>query len=98
MTINIQFVKMPASEALMGRTEKRLQKLSKKYDWIIKAEVFFKLGKDVVNNNICEIELSLPGPKIFAASKEKTFEMALKETLLDVGRQLKKRKETVYNH
>jgi len=97
MTILIQFVKMPTSEALMAQTEKRFKKLANKYNWIIKAKVFFKLGKDVSGNKICEIELSLPGPKIFAASKERTFEMALKESLSDVERQLKKRKETVYN-
>jgi putative sigma-54 modulation protein len=89
---------MPTSEALTAFTEKRLQKLSQKYSWLINAEVYYKLENDNMGKKICEIELSLPGPKIFAISKEENFELALKKTLSDVDRQLRKRKETAYNH
>jgi len=100
MTISIQYVKMPTSEALTAFTEKRLNKLAAKYSWLISANVYFKLEKekDALGKKICEIELSLPGPKIFASSKEDNFEVAVKETLNDLSRQLKKRKETTFNH
>ena len=98
MTISIQFVKMPTSEALTAFTEKRLKKLADKYQWLIHAEVYYKLENDTKGKRICEIELSLPGPKIFALSKEDNFELALKNSLKDVDRQLKKRKETSFNH
>jgi putative sigma-54 modulation protein len=99
MTISIQYVKMPTSEALTAFTEKRLNKLAAKYSWLISANVYFKLEKekDALGKKICEIELSLPGPKIFASSKEDNFEVAVKETLNDLSRQLKKRKETTFN-
>jgi putative sigma-54 modulation protein len=42
--------------------------------------------------NICDMEVSLPGPKLFATSNEKNYEMAIKETISDIERQLKKRK------
>ena len=99
MTINIQYVKMPTSETMTAYIEKRLNKLGVKYDWIINANVFLKQENNVVGNkDICEIELSLPGPKIFASSKEKNFETAVKETIKDLSRILKKRKATFNQH
>ena len=99
MTINIQYVKMHTSETMTEYIEKKLNKLGKKYDWIITANVFLKQENDVTGNkDICEIELSLPGPKIFASSKEKNFETAVKETLKDLSRILKKRKSTFNQH
>ena len=100
MTISMQYVKMPTSEALTAYTMKRLDKLASKYHWLINATVHFKVEKeqDPHAKKICEIELSLPGPKIFAQSKEKNFEMAVKETMSDLERQLKKRKETTFHH
>ena len=98
MTIQIQFVKMPDSESMTGYTIEKLQKLSEKYSWLIKANVFFKIDKDTAGvDKVCEIELSAPGPRIFAASKEKNFEMAVKETISDLERQLKKRKAKFTN-
>ena len=46
MTVNIQFVKMPTSDAMHAYTMKKLEKISKKYDWLIKADVYFKLEND----------------------------------------------------
>ena len=99
MTINIQYVKMPTSEAMNEYVEKKLQKLAEKYEWLIRAEVSFKMENNVYGKgNICEIEVSLPGPKIFASSKDASFEAAAKETLLDLERQLKKRKAKMTTH
>jgi putative sigma-54 modulation protein len=98
MTISIQFVKMPTSEALASYTEKRVQKLATKYSWLINADVSFKMGPDAIKDKVCEIELSLPGPKIFASSKEENFETAVNNTISDLNRQLRKRKETTFNN
>ena len=100
MTVDFQFVKIPVSEALKEYTTKKLQKIETKYNWVIHTEVFFKIENDALGEKICEMELSLPGPKIFASSKEKNFEMAVKETILDIQKQLKKRKELTFraNH
>lgn len=93
MKVAIQFVNMPTSEAMESYTNNKLEKLAKKYDAIINANVFFKkenspekLGK------ICEMELSLAGPRIFASSNEKNYELAVKHTISDLEKQLKKRK------
>ncbi len=99
MTINIQYLKMPTSESMNDYVEKKLEKLGDKFDWIIRAEVIFKLENNVYGKgNICEIELSAPGPRLFASSKGETFEAAAKETILDLQRQLKKRKAKITTH
>ncbi|MBX2828302.1 MAG: HPF/RaiA family ribosome-associated protein [Flavobacteriaceae bacterium] len=99
MQISIQYVKMPHSETMTEYTIGKLQKLSKKYEWLISANVHFKTGQEATGvNKVCEIELSAPGPRIFATSKEKNFEMAVKETISDLERQLKKRKAVFTPH
>lgn len=99
MTISIQFVKIPTSEALTTYATKKIQKLGDRYDWIINADVFFKIDKnDSRIAKICEVELSAPGPRIFASASEKNFEMAVKETVSELGKQLKKRKAIMTHH
>lgn len=94
MTVNFQYVNTDVSETLSQYTEKRLQKLGDKYEFIISAQVYFKHNdKDYDKGKICNIELSLPGPRIFATSNERTYEMSVNETIRDLKRQLDKRKE-----
>ena len=91
MTINIQYVKMLTSETMNEYVKKKLNKLGTKFDWVINANVFFKLENDPKGEgHICEIELSIPGPKIFASSKEKNFELAAKNSIKDLTKQLEK--------
>jgi len=99
MTINIQYVHMATSEAMNEYVTKQLKKLGKKYDWIIAAKVHFDHEiKTKTKGKICKIELSLPGPRIFATSNEKNYELAVKETIKDLVIQLKKRKQVFNTH
>ena len=100
MTINIQYVHMATSEAMNEYVTKRLNKLTKKYDWIINAKVNFRVERDSKKQNgrVCKIELSVPGPRIFAESYEGTYEKAIKNTISDLESQLKKRKKTFQTH
>ena len=99
MTINIQYVHMATSEAMNEYVTKRLKKLGKKYDWIIGAEVHFEVEhKDKTTGKICKMELSAPGPRIFAAANEDNYEDAVKHTIKDLEKQLKKRKEIFKTH
>ncbi len=96
--LNIQYVKMKTSESMSAYVTKMLQKISKKYQWVIRTEVYFKMENDPTEKgHICEMEVSLPGPKIFATSNENNFEMAVKETIKDIETQLKKRKAKFTN-
>lgn len=99
MTINIQYVQMSTSEAMNAYVTGKLNKLGKKYDWIMHADVHFGHENDPKGlGRICKMELSLPGPRIFAASNEKNYELAVKKTIKDLEVQLKKRKKTFSPH
>ncbi|MDY7396561.1 HPF/RaiA family ribosome-associated protein [Aureibaculum sp. 2210JD6-5] len=99
MEVIVQFVKMPTSETMETFVKERLEKLEKKYDWIIKADVSYKLENDPTGKGkICDIRLSIPGPRIFATSDEKSWEAATDETIRDLEIQLKKRKAIMATH
>ncbi|MDT7830051.1 HPF/RaiA family ribosome-associated protein [Pricia sp. S334] len=93
MTIEIQYVRIPTSESLDALATKKLNKLAQKYDWLIRAQVHFKLENvPAGNGKICEIELSAPGPRLFAKSSSDDFEKSLAETVKELEGQLRKKK------
>lgn len=98
MQKTIQFVHTDTKKELHDLTIDKLDNLAEKYDWIIRGDVFFKEEKDTTRGRgkICEIRLSVPGPRLFAESDEVSFEAALAETLDDIERQLKKHKAKMY--
>jgi len=99
MNIIIQYVNMDSSDSLSEFTTGKLEKLAKRYDWLITCDVIFKQDNNQKEQGkICNMELSLPGPRIFATSTESNFELAVKETISDLDIQLKKRKETFSTH
>jgi len=99
MTINIQYEHMATSEAMDAYVTEKLGNLANKYDWVISAEVHFKVEHDPKGKGkICKMELSAPGPRIFATSNEGTYENAVKKTIKDLEKQLKKRKQTFTQH
>ena len=99
MTINIQYVHMATSEAMNAYVTEKLENLANKYDWVINAQVHFEVEKDPKGKGkICKMELSAPGPRIFATSNEAQYEVAVRETIKDLERQLKKRKEVYKTH
>jgi len=96
MIVNIQFLDMPTSEAMTEYIMGKLGKLGDKYDWVISANVSIEKRNDPKGEGkVCKIELSMPGPRIYAESDEKNYELSVKETLKDLETQLKKRKEVM---
>lgn len=94
MKINIQFIGMPTSEALETYTLKKLEGLVNKFENVIRIDVFFKYENSPNElGRICEMEVSIAGPRIHASSNEKNYEMAVKHTISDLEKQLKKRKK-----
>ncbi len=99
MIVNFQYVGLDVSTSLSAFTEEKLEKLFNRYDFLISAAVHFKQDeKDHTKGKICNVELSLPGPRIFATSNERNFEVSVRETISDLERQLKKRKEVYKTH
>ena len=99
MTVNFQYVNTDKSDTLSEFITEKLDKLANKFEFIIAAQVYIKHDdKDHEAGKICNIELSLPGPRIFANSNEREYELAVTETINDLTRQLKKRKEVFKTH
>ncbi len=94
-----EFVSIDKSESLEAFTQKKLDKLENKYDWIVRANVFFKLDENQKPDGyICEIKLSAPGPQIFAQSNENSFEASVAATVKDLEKQCEKRKAKMSTH
>lgn len=99
MEVHIQFIKMPISESLQDFIQQKLNKLHKKYDSLIKAQVYIKYENDPTpKGKICEIVLSQSGPQIFASSNEDNYQLAVKNTISDLEKQLSKRKQIMLSH
>ncbi|MDG5492340.1 HPF/RaiA family ribosome-associated protein [Psychroserpens sp. SPM9] len=97
MNVNFQYVDVDVSDTLSAFTEEKLSKLFNRYEFVVGADVFFKKDPNEPENNaICSIRLSLPGPRLFATSNEKKYEVAVRQTISDLERQLKKRKAVVF--
>lgn len=94
-----EFVNIDKSENLETFTQKKLDKLENKYDWIVRANIYFKRDENQKPNGyIAEMRLSAPGPEIFAQSNENSFEAAIAETVSDLERQCSKRKAKMSTH
>lgn len=100
MNINFEYDQVSANERLEGMVEEKLNKLLDKYDFIIRADVFFKKENTSSPETglICNIRLSIPGPRLFAEASHDSFEASIAESINDLERQLKKRKAKMKSH
>tara|TARA_R110000868_G_scaffold157599_1_gene384972 strand:- start:8114 stop:8413 length:300 start_codon:yes stop_codon:yes gene_type:complete len=93
METTIQFVNTEKNKIAENLVLEKLDQLYKHFDWIIRAKVFFKEEKDTKGKGkLCDINMSCPGPQIFATSNKETLEAAVAETIRDLTVQLNKRK------
>ena len=95
MEIIYEYVNVSASDRLESFAQEKLDQLVKKYDFVIRADVFLKKENTTSEENAhhCGIRLSAPGPRLYAKSDEGSFTEAIAETVRDLEDQLRKRKE-----
>lgn len=95
MQIIYEYHDIVQSDRLEQVAKEKLYNLEKKYDMIIRADVFFKEENTSSNETgkICNIRLSLPGPRLFAEASHEDFVSSIAESVNDLERQLRKRKE-----
>lgn len=100
MTINFEYDDVSASKRLEELATKRLNKLVDKFDFIVRADVFFKTENtsSPETGMICNIRLSAPGPRLFSDSSNSSFEAAIAKSASDLERQLEKRKDKMKSH
>lgn len=100
MDINFEYDDVQASPRLEELATAKINNLVDKYDFIIRADVFFKTENTSSDETgmICNIRISAPGPRLFAEASHDSFEASIKESVNDLDRQLKKRKEKMKSH
>ncbi|QHI35107.1 hypothetical protein IMCC3317_04530 [Kordia antarctica] len=100
MNIIFEYHDVTASESLEEFATEKLNKLAEKYDMVIRADVFFKTENTTSDETgmICNIRLSLPGPRLFAEASHAKFRDSVSESVNDLERQLRKRKEKMARH
>ena len=83
-----------ASERLETIVHEKLEHLGTKFPFVHRADIFFKKeNRSDGKEQICDIRLSMPGPRLFASSNEESFESAIAETFRDLNSQLEKKKD-----
>lgn len=96
MQIVFEYHNVSRSERLETIVMEKLEHLGQKCDFVHRDDVFLKTeNRSDDEEQICDIRLSMPGPRIFASTNAKGFESAISETVRDLEDQLRKRKETI---
>lgn len=94
MEINIKAIKFDATDKLQEYVQKKVSKLDKFCDDIIKVEVSLKVVKpETAMNKQAGVKILLPGDELFADKVCDTFEEAVAESLAALEKQLARYKE-----
>jgi len=94
MQIIFEYHDVSASDRLEALAKEKLEELQTKFDFVHRADVFFKTqNRSDDAEQICDIRLSMPGPRLFASTNAETFVAAISETVKDLEDQLRKQKE-----
>ncbi len=100
MNINFEYDDVKASNRLEIMAAEKLDKLMDKYDFIVRADVFFKKENtsEPSTGKICKMRLSAPGPRLFSEASHSSYEASIAEAINDLERQLSKRKAKMRTH
>ncbi|WGD34511.1 ribosome-associated translation inhibitor RaiA [Olleya sp. YS] len=99
MDINFEYDNVKASADLEQYTSEKVQKLANKYEFIVRADVFFKVEQTGNNTGkIAGIRLSAPGPRLFAEDNNESLHKSVSEVVNQLERQLSKRKGKMKTH
>ncbi len=94
MNLVINSIRFDASDSLKSFIEKKVQKLERYFDGIIKAEVFLKIVKpEVSENKHVELRLNVPDADLFAEKTADTFEEGVDLAIEALKKQMLKYKE-----
>ncbi|NHF60995.1 ribosome-associated translation inhibitor RaiA [Flavobacteriaceae bacterium TP-CH-4] len=94
MQIIFEYHDVSASDRLESVATEKLNHLQTKFDFVHRADVFFKkVNRSDDKEQVCDIRLSMPGPRIFASTNAVSFESAIAETIRDLEDQLRRHKE-----
>ncbi len=95
MVAQINAIHFEASERLEQFIQKKVDRLYRRFDWILAVEVNLRVVKpETANNKECGILIQVPNsPALFASKTADTFEEAVDESLNALERQIEKLKD-----
>ena len=95
MNIIFEYHDIETSERLENHAKEKLETIFERFDFVIRADVFFRTENTTSDETgkKCSIRLSVPGPRLFAESSHDNFYDAISETVSDLHKQLKRRKD-----
>ena len=81
-------------------TEDKLKTIFERYNWVTRADVFFRLENTSSRQTgmIAEIRLSAPGPRLFAEESHDTFKESVAKVVSQLKSQCEKRKADMTTH
>jgi putative sigma-54 modulation protein len=95
MKVQVHSIHFDADRKLISYIQKKLNKLETFYDRMVDSEVFLRLNNEGIENKTVEIKLRVPGNKLFATEKARSFEEATGMAAEALRNQLKKFKTKV---
>lgn len=95
MEATIKAIHFDITDKLTAFVNKKIEKLCRKFDFIMDAEVNLRLVKpETAMNKECGLKLNVAGEELFASKTADTFEEALDLCINALERPLEKYKET----
>ena len=92
MDIRVQSVKFDADERLLEFVNKKIGKIEKFYDEIIKAEVTLSLLPNQENKEV-KVKISMPGDELLVRRNAHTFEDAVVDCVDEIKKKIVRIKE-----
>jgi putative sigma-54 modulation protein len=94
MKVKIQTVHFDADYRLEEFVHERMNKLIKRYKYIIDANVTLRLDKsETKENKVAEIRVNVPGEPLYVKKQSKTFEEAVSDSVDALHRMMEKFKD-----
>lgn len=95
METQIKAVNFDIADKLVAFTNKKIDKLTRRFEAITDVEITYTLEKpETALNKSAAVNILVPGQTLFAQKTADTFEEALDVSLQGIEKQLEKYKET----
>jgi len=95
MKVIFEYHDVTSSDRLENYTKEKLERIFNRFEFVIRADVFFKT-ENTSNDETGKkagIRLSAPGPRLFAESTNDNFEESVSNVVDELLKQLEKRKD-----
>jgi putative sigma-54 modulation protein len=100
MNIQYNYQHVTGSKELEAYTEEKLKSIFERYNWVTRADVFFRKENTSRRETgmIAEVRLSAPGPRLFAEESHNTFKESVAKVVSQLKKQCEKRKSDIISH